>query len=358
MRSSAFILAVQESEYLSVRSWTSREAWLCAVRVVLDTPEAEVLRRRISIRRSTFLRFCEVEAESAHRRNGRHVATSHETLAARVGMSKITARRARQLMALLDCSVTLRQGRYLTTAERLAATAVHGGQQLRAASVRALTIPRNVPAQSNEHLASSPSGRAARPVLKSQPRRGKPHSEAASRPLRRRKGAKFVPGSDRPRPLALLRFADELVRRMPWLSTDEGEHHRLHVCNIVQREAFDFERYSAADLIDMWTAMNRAQGRESLPSKNVKNPLGYLRQQVKAAREWADVVQPRARAAEASRISAERRARLARQAAERAAEAERRASIDDEQVDAIIAQMRAEMAAEAAARRRSGRRRT
>lgn len=155
-----------------------------------------------------------------------------------------------------------------------------------------------------------------------------------------------------------MRFADELVRRMPWLSTDEGEHHRLHVCNIVQREAFDFERYSAADLIDMWTAMNRAQGRESLPSKNVKNPLGYLRQQVKAAREWADVVQPRARAAEASRISAERRARLARQAAERAAEAERRASIDDEQVDAIIAQMRAEMAAEAAARRRSGRRRT
>jgi len=62
VRSSAFILAVQESEYRSVRSWTSREAWLGAVRAVLDTPEAEVLRRRISIRRSTFLRFCEVEA--------------------------------------------------------------------------------------------------------------------------------------------------------------------------------------------------------------------------------------------------------------------------------------------------------
>lgn len=129
-RGASFVIPVPDSEYRGLRSWTSREAWLTAVQSVLHTPEGEALRCRISIRRKTFLRFCEVEADSAHRRHGRHVATSHETLAQRLGMSKITARRARQLMGLLDCSVTLRTGRNLTVAEGLAATESHGGRTL------------------------------------------------------------------------------------------------------------------------------------------------------------------------------------------------------------------------------------
>ena len=317
---------------------------------MLDTPEGEAHRRRISIRRSTFLRFCEVEAESAHRRNGRRVATSHETLARRLGMSKITARRARQLMELLECSVTLRTGRYLTVAERLAATETHGGRQLRAASVRALVIPLTVQSVQNEHLASSRSRRGLTRVLKSKTKRGKPHSEAAARPQQRQGQAKFVPGAHEARPLALLRFADELVRRMPWLSNDEGALHRFHVANIVQRERFDFERYSAGDLIDMWSAMDRAADRESLPASTVRNPLGLLRRQIKLARVWADVTRHRPRAVEDSAAVVERRDRLARQACERAAEAQARAAIDDAEVSRIVAQMRADMAAEAAAK--------
>ena len=347
-RGASFVIAVDESEYRGLRSWTSREAWLTAVQSVLDTPEGEALRRRISIRRKTFLRFCEVEAESAHRRHGRHVATSHETLAQRLGMSKITARRARQLMGLLDCSVTLRTGRYLTVAERLAATETHGGRQLRAASVRALVIPKNVQSVQNEHLASSRSRRGLSPVLKSQTRRGKPHSEAATRPQQRQKRAKkFVPGSDEARPLDLQRFAFELIRRMGWLPNDTRP---FDVCNVLVRERFDWRRYSVSDLIGMWTAMDAAANRESLSAASVKKPLGFLRTQTKLARIWADVTRYRPAGVKADDAARERRERLARQARERAADAAARASIDQEAADRVIAQMRADMGAEKRAR--------
>ena len=134
---------------------------------------------------------------------------------------------------------------------------------------------------------------------------------------------------------------------MGWLPNDTRP---FDVCNVLVRERFDWRRYSVSDLIGMWTAMDAAANRESLPAASVKKPLGFLRTQTRLARIWADVTRYRPAAVEDDDAARERRERLARQARERAAEAAARALIDQEAADRVIAQMRVDMAAEKRAR--------
>jgi hypothetical protein len=110
--------ALSPNAYDGVRAPTSPSAWANCVLALVMTPAGDAHRRRISISLRTFMRFVEAEASMANRRDGRGITTSHETLARMVGMSKITARRARALMEALDCLVTVRTGRYLFHLER------------------------------------------------------------------------------------------------------------------------------------------------------------------------------------------------------------------------------------------------
>ncbi len=277
------MLAAAESAYQGLRSPTSIAAWLAATEAVLGTPAGDAHRRRISMSRKTFLKAIRAEAQFADRHTGRGVATSHETLARALGMSVSTARRARDLMIALDCAVRVVTGRYLTIQERLQATALHGGVQLRAASVRALVIPKNVAEVENEQLATASRFNPSTHQLNNSPRRGKPHSEAASRPQHRRKHAKFEPGPIEPRPLPLQKLAAALVNEIPWLPRDLSV---LRVQRIIHRSGFDAVRFSYRDLLTIWFECDVSLGQTPKNAGEVKDPEGYLVSRMKLAANY------------------------------------------------------------------------
>jgi len=251
---------------------------------LVTTPAGDAHRRRVSIKLETFMRFVEAEASMANRHDGRGITTSHETLARMVGMSKITARRARALMEALECLVTVRTGRYLFHLERLEATALHGGRQLRVASVRALHVPQAVESVPNEHLATASRFNPSTHLFKSPPRRGKPHSEPAPRAQQRQKRAKFVPGAYQPRSLPLQRLAARLVNRLPWLP---NELSTLRVQRIVHRSGFDADRYSYADLLYIWQAVDAGLDQTPKNAGDVTDPEAYLVVRMKIAAAYA-----------------------------------------------------------------------
>jgi hypothetical protein len=244
------------------------------------TPAGDAHRRRISISLRTFMKCVEAEASMASSRDGRGITTSHDTLARMIGMSKITARRARALMEALDCLTTVQTGRYLLHLERLQATAHHGGKQLRAASVRALNMPKIFESVPNEHLATASRFNPSTHLVKSNPRSGKPHSEPAPRAQQRQKRAKFVPGADQPRSLPLQRLAARLVSSIPWLPDDLST---LRVQRIVHRSGFDADRFFYGDLIAMWQAIDESMGQTPKNAGDVKDPEAYLVVRMKLA---------------------------------------------------------------------------
>jgi len=279
----SYPLPVPDSAYKGLCLPTSRRAWLNRLLAVVMSPAGDTHRRRVSIRLSTFMKFAEAEASMAGARDGRGITTSHETLARMVGMSKITARRARALMEALGCLATVEPGRYLTRVERLAATARHGGQQLRAASVRALTMPEIKDSALNEHLATASRFNPTTHSLNNSPKRGKPHSEAASRPQHRRKQAKFSPGADQPRSLPLQRLAARLVQGLPWLPDAVST---LRVQRIVYRSGFDADRYTYGDLIRLWAVIDRELGQTPKDVGTVNDPEAYLVVRMKLAANY------------------------------------------------------------------------
>jgi len=279
----SYLLRAPEDAYAGVRSPTSQRAWVTATAAVLATPAGEAHRRRISIKASTFMAFVAAEAATANRHTGRNIATSHDTLARTVGRAKITARRARALMEALGCLVTIRTGRYLLALERLEAADHHGGQQLRAASLRALNMPETLETVTNEHLATASRLNASTYQLKHSPKSGKPHSEAATRPQHRRKRAKFQPGPYEPRPLALQKLAAQLVYEIPWLPRDTST---LRVQRIIYRSGFDGERFRYADLIRIWFELDKELRQTPKEAGAVNDPEAYLATRMKLATNY------------------------------------------------------------------------
>lgn len=279
----SYLLRAPEDAYAGIRSPTSQRAWVNATAAVLATPAGEAHRRRISIKVETFMAFVSAEAATANRHTGRNIATSHDTLARTVGRAKITARRARALMEALGCLVTIRTGRYLLALERLEASDHHGGQQLRAASLRALNMPETLASVTNEHLATASRLHPSTYQPKYSPKSGKPHSEAASRPQHQRKRAKFQPGPYEPRPLALQKLAAALVHEIPWLPRDTST---LRVQRIIYRSGFDAERFSYADLIRVWFELDKELHQTPKEAGTVNDPEAYLAARMKLAANY------------------------------------------------------------------------
>jgi hypothetical protein len=279
----SYLLRAPEDAYAGVRSPTSQQAWVAATAAVLATPAGEAHRRRISIKASTFMDFVAAEAVTANRHTGRNVATSHDTLARTVGRAKITARRARALMEALGCLVTIRTGRYLLALERLEASDHHGGQQLRAASLRALNMPEILGSVTNEHLATASRFNPSTYQLKHSPKSGKPHSEAATRPQHRPRRAKFQFGPYEPRPLALQKLAARLVYEIPWLPRDTST---LRVQRIIYRSGFKAQQFSYTDLIRIWFELDKELHQTPKESGAVKDPEAYLAARMKLATNY------------------------------------------------------------------------
>ncbi|WP_146079338.1 MULTISPECIES: hypothetical protein [unclassified Rathayibacter] len=317
----------------------------------LGTSPGEELRRAARVAPDTLLRVARADWLAADVDTGRGVTTAHETVAAALGMCGKTVQRARALMESLGFAATVLDGRYLTRAERNAAHAAHGGRQLRMASTRALIMPRPTPAtlpaptsRTGESFGSVENVQLPRrrpltstaPVKRHSPTRGEPRSGAASRQPRRRSDAKRS-STGRPavpRSIELQRFAAALAHRIPWLARGV---HIGHVVGMLDRTGIDVSEWSVEGLMFAMNAWLSRDGRrvpETFTSRNALGFYGWVIRRVITEHSQLDT---------ARRVAAAQRdADRARAAAERAAEAARLASIDQDEVDRIIAKMKAD----------------
>jgi hypothetical protein len=343
--------------YAAVVAWRSGAAWLDALMDALATVKGEELRRRISIAPATFLAVANADRLAADGATGRGVATAHETVAQRLGMSAKTVERARTLMQRLGFAVTIVEGRYLTRAERAAAHAVHGGRQVRAASLRALTVPRSqdLPqAVENVELPRRGSLNSSTYLPEIHTTQAHAPAEAATRQPRTTGGRKTRNQfrSRAPRSILLQRFAAELcskpspgARRLPWLG--RGRHIGA-VVTMLERAGVDPTRFTVDGLM---ATLDRHVQEHHIRVPEIAhqvNPLGYyawlLRQVVAKSHPTVD----EERTARDERRRAEREQR----AAELAADIERVAAINTAEVAAIIDQMKHDQAERDAATRR------
>ncbi|WP_344257678.1 hypothetical protein [Agromyces humatus] len=328
----------------------------------LATPAGEDCRREARVAVGTLLRVARADWLAADVATGRGVATAHETVAADLGMSGKTVQRARGLMEALGFAVTVVEGRYLTTAEREAARAAHGGHQVRAASLRALTLPKP-PAVENVQLPRRGEALGFSLVNENSPTRASARKSAASRPpaeKKRRSRAGRPAHPSAPRPIALQRFAAQLVdgderdgasrRRMPWLLNAGRKGRAVHIgalCDVLAAAGVEPTRWRPREVVETIDRWHQAQGRRTLAGES-RDPLRYFAWQLRMA---LDPTRPTP-SEEVEIRHAQRAAERAERARERDAERQRMQAVDRAEFDRISAQMRADMEAARRARRR------
>lgn len=127
-----------------VPCWTSREAWLKAVAVLLATAEGAAARRRHHrVAAATVMAAAKAHAHYAETRTGRYMTASLKTLASKAGLSLDQIKDGRRVLRTLGLLVDVAYGQRLTGIEIMAARAHHGGTQLRVASQISLTMPKD-----------------------------------------------------------------------------------------------------------------------------------------------------------------------------------------------------------------------
>lgn len=314
----------------SVPVWSSAADWLTRLSAALRTPEGEEKRAVAKVSADTLIDVAAADARAADSRTGRGVTTAHDTVAKALGCSAKTVQRARTLLEALGFACTVVRGRYLTTQERAAARAHHGGDQRRMASERALLVPRSL---SNVHLPRRGSVTSHLPSGSDLPKRASARAGAASRRPATTKSTRRCP----PRPtMSVQRLAAGIAQRLPWLARG----HIGSLCRTLTVLGLDDTGWSAHDVIDMLDRRNVQLGLYSLTSSSQRDPLALFAHQVRAA--LVDVDEPprlrrsreaAARAAERAKARAEREAEDARLAAER----------DDPVIQARIAAIKAQM---------------
>lgn len=277
--------------------WPSRKVWLHSLTIAVryranggkSLTLAEGRHTLAQVKVETLLDVAWEDAATADGRTGRHVRTSHATVAKRLGCSPRTVRRCRALIEALGYARTTQRGRYLTNEEREAAYQARGRWQLRMASERALTIPRK-PIQSSEkgHLPQrgsfNPSVTSVGTHLARVPREGR-----GSRHLPKTRTNKERGDDSSPRwSLPIQRLAAHLVDRLPSLAPKMPDHetHRVgrhigQVCRVLTHVGIDPTEWTARDLEEAMNRRNHELGRDSLHRGQQRNPMGWLTYQLR-----------------------------------------------------------------------------
>ena len=273
----------------------------------LATPEGEAARAHEKIAARKYVAVAIADRQAADYATGRNVTTSNVTAALHASellgepVSERVAERARRLLIARGFAVEVVRGRYMTAAETAAAYALHGGFQIRAASVRAMTLPPgdrhpviggDLPASLRDALTT--------PVLKlvtknHRPSKTRPPQAPPQRAAARRKAAPRpastnptckVPKDRAPRALTTIRLAAQLQQRMPWLGRGI---HQGHVCDMLDRN-LDTSRYARMverdgrrvllvddrDITSRIEAKFRDLGVPFLDAPVQRDPIGYL----------------------------------------------------------------------------------
>lgn len=285
--------------------WATRSRWLKLVEAELSGEVAADVLRKHHAAPYTVYRVARADAAAADTTTGRNVRTAHATVARHLRCSVDTVRRARRVLRDLGFSVEVVRGRYMTTAERVAATRTHGSRQRRFASTRCLTIPAKCRAMHPYPCGvnSSPPTTSRRVPSTRFRAAGTSKDQPKNTPLTRR-----TP------PLGVQKIAARLVQRMPWLDRGHSGHlmglsRGLVACGVT-------EEWTTQDLMNAVEADHQGLGLLSLAPDSQKNPRALLLHQIKRAITGKE---PPARARQAAEDA--RRAARAAEVAQRAAEA-------------------------------------
>jgi hypothetical protein len=338
-RSGSWTLPAPAGAYGPVVAWNSPGAWFDALLDVLATTEGEELRRLAKVASRTLLRVAVADREVADKLTGRGVATANETVALQLGVCAKTVQRARTLLERLGFAVTIVEGRYLTRSERQAARSVHGGNQLRAASLRALTIPKPSVDVRNVQLPRRGEAFKSSSVKTLEPKRASARKSDASRPpammklINKNKNRRVSPVSQAPRSFQMQQLAAKVALKFPGVL---GNRHIGALCDVLQRAGIVPELWRADPLSDV---VHRHIG--TFPDLATKrDPLAYfgwiLRQAINPAELTPVQKEHQAQAA--------RDAERDRRAAEQAEDERRMAAADMEEIARIIAESNREIA--------------
>lgn len=321
----SWILPAPEGAYGRVPTWVSRVLWLAAVSVCLDSAQGRDQLRVLRVSAEVVQLVAKADADTADHRTGRDVATAHDTVAVHVGRGKATVRRARTWLTSMRLAVVLTGGRYLTNAERDAAKEAHGARQVRAASTRALTVPRHVvnAARALVRRIARKARRTARTPRPSSQREHLPplggnSSPKSSNPMVTNAPAARARGQQQESSsfgLPVKRLAAEVDAVIPSLTRGR---HIGHLVQLLDSLGVDPSEWSGRGLVQAIDADNRGSGRYSIPRDNQRHPLRLFahqlrrvlgaavpdRVQQKRRRETADqmIAQGRAEVAEATRL--------------------------------------------------------
>lgn len=278
----------------------------------------------------------------ADRSSGRGVATSHHTVAAALGMSAKTVQRARALLETLGLAVTVAEGRYLYKAEREAARAAHGGHQLRAASLRALTMPAR---RSVENVQLPRRGETTHltHLLDNSTKRASAQRTTATRPPAEIRTTKTPRPQKRvadrkPVPLPVQIFAAKLTVELPALAR---HGHIGAVSKMLSSVGVDMARWTVADLVSLIHRRLEQLGKSVFDLAGMRSPVGFISWLIREDLNSDEMIPSEVREA----IAAERAERVEQQRLEREREAARAAQIDRDAVARIIAASHAEIAA-------------
>lgn len=307
------------SDHAKHPAWHSPMQWMLLVAFALDTEAGDRARKK-EISREKVLAIAYAEARTADYATGRSVTTSNTTLAARTGMSERHAERGRKWLVDMGLAVVLVAGRHLNRAERRAARAAHGGNQIAAASHRALIAPKRwvlaaarfLTDDSTGDLPSNTLSSLTRHLFKRVTKRAHARRSAATRPPAKKKRKSAPP---KPRNLASQKFTAQLQRRLSWLNLCSTRHIG-HLCDLLERRNITPDRWTVDALIthlNQWIADHGWR----LP-QTAHDPLAVLATMLDRA-VTEDTITPAQRANE-------RAERIAARARERAAEDARRAA--------------------------------
>ncbi|WP_249354705.1 Rep protein [Rhodococcus sp. USK13] len=144
-RGRSFALPVEPGREACVPVWSGRTEWLRQLRHQIthsDTGRTSVSKHKVGVER--MMAVATAHAHFAESKTGRGITASRELIAKYAGVSETTVNRGRRVLRDLGMGVELARGRNLNGREFMAAELHHGGRQHRAASVWALSSPREV----------------------------------------------------------------------------------------------------------------------------------------------------------------------------------------------------------------------
>lgn len=342
VRGRSWSILAPDGAYSEVPAWPSGGAWFDALMDAVTSEEGKAFleAHRVSISVDTLLRVARADWLAADARTGRGVTTSHQSVATELGMSARTVRRAREVIQDLGFATTIVFGRHLTAQERELARERHGGHQDRAASVRAMTMPRPTEPVENVHPPRRGSVKRSLPVKRFSPTRAGARATAAPRPEPRQKRPRPGRKEHSPRPVALQKLAWQVAwhyRLALRTSSDSpgsliGGRHIGHLCNILSRHGVTPDRYSLSTLKRELDAALQQHRVTPLENHQKRDPLANFAWTLRflASERGQETLLERQMRERAERAQARLHA-----AQERAAEEARIGGLDVQELDAI-----------------------